>query len=298
MKFIAPTLVILLATLVVLFFLGRYQTKKIETVQRASHPFSSESSFLETRSGRVHYLDKGEGNVLILLHGTGYNIASWQDGISDLLAENYRVIAFDYYGHGLSDRNHGFQYGQELWAEQAIDMMDELSIEKATFIGHSIGGMVVSRIAVRFPERTERIVLMGTGIAMDPLQYGPVIPGLGEFLMSRTPTFSPSFSDYQASALEKSYEISGTRSSLLIYLRRQYTIDGLRLLYGTFENFKIPALHIHGTKDISIPWSAGQALAKRTGGEFQLVEGVGHYAHIEDPETISRYIKDFVSSSI
>ena len=60
--------------------------------------------------------------------------------------------------------------------------MDALNIEKATFIGHSIGGMIVSRIAVHFPERTERIVLMGTGIAMDPMQYGPIIPGLGEFL--------------------------------------------------------------------------------------------------------------------
>jgi pimeloyl-ACP methyl ester carboxylesterase len=157
--------------------------------------------------------------------------------------------------------------------------------------------MVVSRIAVRFPERTERIVLMGTGIAMDPMQYGPVIPGLGEFLMSRTPVFSPAFSDYQASALEKSYAIAGTRSSLLIYLRRQYTIDGLRLLYGTFEDFEIPALHIHGSEDISIPWSAGQALAKRTGGEFQLVDGVGHYAHIENPESISQHIKDFVAGS-
>jgi len=266
----------------------------VEPIKSALVPFSAHSAFLETRSGRVHYLDQGEGDVLILLHGTGYNLATWQDGIARLLAENYRVIAIDYYGHGLSDRNHGFQYGQELWAQQAIDVMDALEIEKASFIGHSIGGMVVSRIAVRFPDRTNKIVLLGTGIAMDPMQYGPVIPGLGEYIMANTKMFSPAFSAHQQYALERSYELAGTRNSILIYLRRQYSIDGLTLLHGTFENFSVPALHIHGTEDESIPWSAGRKLSKRTGGVFQLVENAGHYAHIEKPAEVAEIIQSFI----
>jgi pimeloyl-ACP methyl ester carboxylesterase len=168
-----------------------------------------------------------------------------------------------------------------------------LKIEKAIPVGHSIGGMVAARIAVRFPERTEKIVLMGTGIAMDPMQYGPVVPGLGEYLLSKTAIYHPTFSPKHAEAMRKSYEIEDTRKALLVYLRRQYTIDGLKLLYGTFENFPVPALHIHGTNDTSISHQAGKRLSERTSGQFSLVEGSDHYVHIEQPALVADLVTSF-----
>ena len=56
-------------------------------------------------------LELGEGPVILLVHGTGRSVADWQEGFAERLARCYRVVAFDYYGHGLSDRDHGLGIG-------------------------------------------------------------------------------------------------------------------------------------------------------------------------------------------
>ena len=56
--------------------------------------------------------------------GTGRSVADWQEGLAERLAEKYRVVGIDYYGHGLSERSHPCRYGSARWAEQAVDVLD------------------------------------------------------------------------------------------------------------------------------------------------------------------------------
>jgi pimeloyl-ACP methyl ester carboxylesterase len=283
-----------LAVLVGCFVLGSVMSMRREPVARAANPSDPETRFLETRSGRVHLLDAGEGPVILLLHGTGRSVADWQEGLSDRLARRHRVVGFDYYGHGLSDREHGLRYGPVLWKEQAVDVLDALGIERVTVVGHSLGGSVAAMFTADHPDRVERSVFIGHGIAMDPMQWVPFVPGLGELAMARTAIFSDVFSDAHRRRLTAAYEIRGTRAALLTYIRRQYTIDGIRLLTGTYEDIATPVLQVHGTLDASIPIEAARGLTPRLrDARFLAVEGASHDVHIDAPDQLVAAIEAF-----
>jgi 2-hydroxymuconate-semialdehyde hydrolase len=289
-----------LLILVFMSITGRFMNQRFETTARAEAPSDAETRFVETRSGRVHILDIGKGDeVILLLHGTGRSVADWQEGLARRLAQNYRVIGIDYYGHGLSDRRHGGRYGIALWAEQAIDVLDALEIERVTAVGHSAGGCVAAIFTADHPERVARTVFIGHGIAMDPIQIVPLMPGLGELRMARTAIFSDVFSPDHERRLKDAYAIRGTRAGLLTFLRRQYTIDGLRLLTRTYEEIQRPVLQIHGTEDASIPIDAARVLSPRIPeSSFLALEGVGHDVHIEAEAALADAIENFMSAGI
>jgi 2-hydroxymuconate-semialdehyde hydrolase len=291
-------LVVVFVIVALLAAAGAWMSRRFETVERAKAPSDPETRFVETRSGRVHVLDLGEGDeVILLLHGTGRSVADWQEGLAPRLARGRRVVAIDYYGHGLSDRAHGLRYGIALWARQAIDVLDALDIERASVVGHSVGGCVAAILTADHPERVDRAVFIGHGIAMDPVQIVPVIPGVGEIRLGGTAIFSELFSAEHERRLELAYEIRGTRAALLTYMRRQYTIDGLRLALGTYEEIRRPVLQVHGVDDASIPVEAARRLTPRLRDARLLeVEGVGHDVHVEAIDLLADEIGKFVAA--
>jgi pimeloyl-ACP methyl ester carboxylesterase len=280
-----------------LFVAGRVLTRRLETEARAVVPWSPETSFLSTRSGRVHLLDAGEGPVVLLVHGSGRSVADWQEGLVDRLGVSHRVVGFDSYGFGLSDRSHPFLYGNALWARQAIDVLDALEIPRAVVLGHSAGGVVAACLAADHPERFRGAVFVGHGLAMDPVQALPLVPGVGELLLARTGVFGDTFSARHRERAESSYRIRGTRAALLTFIRRQYTIDGLRLLRGTYEQIEIPVLQVHGTLDVSIPIEAARGLTARLpDARFVAIEGSSHDVHIDAPEQLAEEVAAFVAT--
>jgi pimeloyl-ACP methyl ester carboxylesterase len=265
-----------------------------EPVARAAEPSDPETRFLATRSGRTHVLGVGEGPVILLMHGSGRSVADWQEGLADRLGRRHRVLGFDYYGHGLSDRAHGLRYGPALWVQQAVDVLDALEIRRVTVVGHSVGGSVAAMFTADHPDRVERSVFIGHGIAMDPMQWVPFVPGIGEIAMGRTAIFSDVFSAAHERRLAAAYAIRGTRGALLTYIRRQYTIDGLRLVLGTYEDISTPVLQVHGTRDASIPIDAARRLTPRLrDARFVAVEGAGHDVHIDAPDELVSAIEAF-----
>jgi 2-hydroxymuconate-semialdehyde hydrolase len=280
-----------------LFVAGRMLSVQREPDPRAVAPSSPETSFLSTRSGRVHVLDLGEGEVILLVHGSGRSVADWQEGLAEHLAKNHRIIGFDSYGFGLSDRNHPFRYGNALWSRQAIDVLDALGIGRATVVGHSAGGVVAAFLAADHPERIRGAVFVGHGIAMDPMQIIPFLPGLGEIWVSQMSVFGDTFSERHRRRAESAYRIRGTRSALLTFIRRQYTIDGLRLLRGTYEDIEVPVLQVHGERDASIPVAAARRLTGRLReARFVIVEHASHDVHIDAPGQLAREIAAFVAA--
>jgi pimeloyl-ACP methyl ester carboxylesterase len=247
----------------------------------------------------VHLLDVGAGeNVILLLHGTGRSVADWQEGLAARLAQAHRVIAIDYYGHGLSDREHRGRYGIALWARQSIDVLDALQIEKVMAVGHSAGGCVAAILTADHPERVERAVFIGHGMAMDPAQIVPLLPGIGEIALARIAIFSEVFSPNHARRIAAAYSIRGTRNALLTYIRRQYTLDGLRLLTGTYEEIARPILQVHGTEDESIPIAAARRLTSRlSDARFVAVAGVGHDVHVNAQGQLVTAIEAFMGDA-
>jgi pimeloyl-ACP methyl ester carboxylesterase len=285
----------LLATL---FLLGRRRIARVETIDSDSLTPAPLARFAQTRSGRVHCLDVGEGPPVLLFHGSGRSIADWQEGVVDLLAKRHRVIAFDYYGCGRSERNSRFTYGYGLWIQQAVDLLDALGIERVAVAGHSVGGAIACMVAAAHPDRVDRVVTIGTGIAVEPAQFLPVIPGVGELLMSRETMFGPAVSERNGEALEAAFKVRGTRAALLMYIRRQMTIDGLSaLVRRDFQRIRAPILHISGSEDRNISVEAARRLTLMTHGELIIIPGATHMVHCEKPAELVAEIERFLVGS-
>ncbi|MBD0323349.1 MAG: alpha/beta hydrolase, partial [Aldersonia sp.] len=112
------------------------------------------------------YRIAGDGPALLLIHGIGDSSAVWADLIPHL-ARRYTVIAPDLLGHGHSDKPRG-DYCVAAYANGMRDLLAVLGIERATIIGHSLGGAVAMQMAYQFPQLVERLVLVSpSGITKD-----------------------------------------------------------------------------------------------------------------------------------
>src|ERR671913_2309825 len=107
------------------------------------------------------FVRAGKGPALLLLHGIGNNCQTWA-GVIDRLAESHTVIAPDLLGHGASDKPRG-DYSIAAYANGMRDLLTILDIEQATVVGHSLGGGIALQFAYQFPERCQRLALVGSG---------------------------------------------------------------------------------------------------------------------------------------
>jgi pimeloyl-ACP methyl ester carboxylesterase len=133
-----------------------------DSINFVYHP---EYSWFSTVDGvRIHFQEAGAENAppLILIHGFISSNLVWSDVLLPLAATGFRVIAPDLPGYGYSDKPGDGEYTIESQACAVIGLMDRLEIEKATIVGASYGGAVAASMALDYPERVERLVLVGT----------------------------------------------------------------------------------------------------------------------------------------
>lgn len=295
MRMIVIGLIAISIVLGAFYFVGVEMTARVETIDWRDLKPAPGAKFVTSKTGRIHYLDAGEGPAILLMHGSGRSIADWQEGAIERLSAYHRVIAFDYFGNGRSERNAAFTYGYDLWVNEAVELLDALRIPHVTVIGHSVGGALACVLAADHAELVDHVVTIGTGMTIEPQQFLPLIPGIGEILMANVQTFGDTYSDQHRLALETAYQVKGTRAAVLAYIRRQLTVDGLRLVRGTFEDITVPVLHISGSRDSNIAPSIARDLAKRTHGKFVSIEGATHMVQIDAPGRLAEEVEKFLA---
>src|SRR5436190_3270447 len=138
----------------------------------------------ETLHGRsVSYAEAGKGPVLVLIHGMAGTFANWQEVIEPL-ARTHTVIAPDLPGHGASAPGGG-DYSLGGLAAGVRDLLIALGHERATLVGHSLGGGIAMQFSYQFPEMVERLVLVssgGLGPDVSPLLRAAALPGANLFI--------------------------------------------------------------------------------------------------------------------
>ena len=123
---------------------------------------------------RHHFIDKGQGEALILLHGNGEDCSYFQGQI-DVLSKYYHVYALDTRGHGATPRgNAPFTIRQ--FAEDLRGFMDAMQIEKAHLLGFSDGGNIAMVFALKYPDRVERLILDGANLDASGVRRRTQIP--------------------------------------------------------------------------------------------------------------------------
>lgn len=125
------------------------------------------------RDGTIAYHEAGQGEPLLLLHGSGPGVTAWLNFGANLpvFAEHFRCIAPDLPGYGESTGIAGDPFAGTI--EAVIALMDALGIERARFIGNSFGGLIAARLAAAHPDRVARLVVIGgVGVPLfNPFPY-------------------------------------------------------------------------------------------------------------------------------
>lgn len=260
----------------------------------------------------------GDGPPLLLLHGIGDSSASWVP-IMPKLAETHTVIAPDLLGHGNSDKPRA-DYSAAAFANGMRDLMDVLDIERATVVGHSLGGGVAAQVVYQYPERVERLVLVasgGVGREVNPLLRLCAAPGADVvFLPIRLPIGRVAVSmalelltaighdlGRDADELRRVFEalpegsargaftrtlrsVVDWRGQVVTMLDRCYLADGL------------PVLILWGTNDPIIPVAhAHVAHAAMPQSRLEIFEGAGHFPHHVDPHRFIEVMSDFLATT-
>jgi 3-oxoadipate enol-lactonase len=247
-------------------------------------------------------IDGPEGQPwLIFSNSLMTNLSMWDDQVSELKS-SYRILRYDQRGHGDTDVTEG-KYSFDLLAADVIALMDALAITRADFAGISMGGMTALFLAQRHAGRFERIIACDCGPASTPasaqqwqerveLAVGKGMEALVEPTVARW--FPPEFVATKAPVLDK---VRG--------MIRSTPIQGLAGCAAALSDYDLrpgltsighPTLLICGTKDATFP---GIQQINGAVGASKLVElpGAGHLSNLEQPETFSRAIRDFLQTA-
>lgn len=276
-----------------------------------------------TRWTKVHghdvaYRQAGSGPVLVMIHGIAGSSGTWVP-IMPLLAERYTVIAPDLLGHGESAKPRG-DYSLGAYASGIRDLLGVLGHERATVVGHSLGGGVAMQFAYQFPQMAERLVLVcsgGLGKEVSPLLRALSLPGT-EYLLpailapqihSVVGTVGRVFGRFGLRADPFMGEVWNAWSRLtdvraqrafIHTIRAVIDIAGQRVsardrLYLANE---IPTMIVWGDRDQVIPVShAYVAHDLMPGSRLEIVENAGHFLPIERPEVLDRLLHDFMATT-
>lgn len=129
-------------------------------LDRDAYPFASRR--LELSRGVMHYVDEGEGDTLLFVHGTPSWSFEWRHLIRGLPASRYRCIAPDHLGFGLSERPRDGAYTPEWHAANLVEFVDRLGLDRFCLIVHDYGGPIGLPIALEAPGRIRGLVLLNT----------------------------------------------------------------------------------------------------------------------------------------
>jgi len=274
--------------------------------------------YLDLHGERVAYLDEGEGEVILLLHGIAGSSQTWLPVVRPL-ARRYRVVAPDLLGHGSSTKPRT-DYSLGAFSVLLRDFLDELGITRVTLVGHSLGGGIAMQFIYQHPDYGQRLILIGSG------GLGPDVgltlrmaslPGAELVLPLIAPRKLMATGDRFWAWLRKagvesprteemwrhysSLSDGPTRQAFLRTLRavvdhRGQAVSALNRL-NTRTNF--PVLVIWGDRDAIIPVEHAYAAQRvRPDARLEVLADVGHFPHAERPAEVAALISDFIASDV
>jgi len=277
------------------------------------------TSEIELHGHRVTYRTGGKGPVLLLIHGITGSSATW-NRVARELTKRFTVVAPDLLGHGRSAKPRG-DYSLGAYAAGIRDLGAALGHDRATVVGHSLGGGIAMQFAYQFPERCERLVLVssgGLGSEVHPLLRAATLPGaefvmplvcaaswrdagnavarvLGGLGLRAAPDLEEMWHGYASLADAEA------RAAFVHTLRTIVDPGGQRVsardrLYLAAH---VPTLIVWGERDPIIPVAHGlEAYEAIPGSRLEVFPRARHFPHIEDPRRFGDALVDFIDSSV
>ena len=295
------------ATIAAMTVYNVYRTRKAE------REYPPSGQFVTVNGVRLHYIERGEGPPVVLLHG---NVVTAEDFISsevlDLIAKRHRVIAFDRPGFGYSDRPHGSAWSAGTQADLIRDAFAHLGINRPIVLGHSWGAAVALALGLNYPEAVRGLVLL-SGYYYPTLRADVLfsaltaIPILGDLLRY---SVSPFIGKLMLPLLLK-----GMFAPLPVPARftksfprdmpvrpgqiRAQSQDGVAMIpvalsmRHRYKELSMPVVIMAGAKDRVVKDSQAVRLHEELPNSIlRLIPGVGHMVHYAVPDEVARAVEE------
>jgi pimeloyl-ACP methyl ester carboxylesterase len=311
-RWLAPLLVGAAAALGAAVLYNRKQTKDAE---RQYPPIGR---FLDVDGVRLHYIERGQGDPLVLIHGNGTMIQDFTvSGLVDRLADRYRVIIFDRPGYGYSTRP------RQLWTPRAHarlfqKALAQLGVEQAVVYGHSWGTLVAVALALEAPSLVRGLVL-GSGYYYPTLRADtfllspPAIPVIGDAMRY---TISPLLARamlpgmikqvFQPAPVPERFDRLFPKALMLRPVQLRAAAEDAALMTPTvmelrrhYQDLRVPVTIITGADDqiVDVGRQSERLHRDLPGSEFISLPGLGHMVHHLDPGAVADAIDRIGSRS-
>jgi pimeloyl-ACP methyl ester carboxylesterase len=267
---------------------------------------------------RVSYRTAGEGPVLLLIHGITGTSEQWND-VFPLLAEHYTVIAPDLLGHGHSAKPRG-DYSLGAYAVSIRDLLIALGHNRATVVGHSLGGGIALQFAYEYPVFTERLVVSssgGLGREVHPLLRAATLPGselvlpliasrrvlsagifVGRLLERLGLKAAPDLAE-----MARGYASLGDGDARQAFIQTMRgVLDPMGQRVSATDRLylagMVPTLIVWGRRDPLIPCEHAEAAHElMPDSDLEIFEKSGHFPHIDQPLRFARTLIDFIEET-
>ncbi len=259
-------------------------------------------SSITTDQGVVHYEVYGKGRPVILLHGWLGSWGLWQDTMA-YLGQYYRTYALDFWGFGESGTKRN-TYNVQDFISLVDQFMDQLGIIRAPLVGHSMGGTVSLSVAIQFPERVSKVVVVGSPIVGTSLTLIPTLfgyPPIGFVVYHNLWAFKASYHMLapfysKDKGWSKMMDRDVSRTTVESFFR---SIGSLRQtdLRPELNKVKIPVMGMYGATDIVVQYNQWKDLLDSVPhARIEKYKNAGHFIMLDDPPNFKTTLKDFLDS--
>ena len=251
----------------------------------------------------INYSVEGSGEPLVMIIGLGGDQSGWKHQLS-VFNKHYKVITFDNRGIGMSDKPKG-SYSPAIMAEDTIQLMDFLKIEKANILGISMGGLIAQEIAINYPERIIRLILGCTWSCQDYEANGvtpnmlaatelPPRQGFSRLLDASVNKFFNRFVDLPL----LKFQLRRIKEPEIIGLVGQS--DGIKVheSLDRLPLIKAPALVLTGTKDRVVKPGSSETLSRNIpGAKLVKIKNGSHLVCMEMSKAFNKEVLEFLKSA-
>jgi 4,5:9,10-diseco-3-hydroxy-5,9,17-trioxoandrosta-1(10),2-diene-4-oate hydrolase len=264
----------------------------------------------------VHYVQAGEGPVVLLLHGVGTSLVTWCRNIQPLADAGFTVIAPDLPGHGDSDKPRRLRYDPAAGAGLIGQFLTALNVDRASLVGNSAGGLVAALFSLEHPQKIDRLVLVapgGMGRQVSGFLRLISLPFVGEVIyrpwlfrlmgLNRRLFYRPLlFPSEVSTEMDRVRALPGSARAALSSIRSSVDYRGFReeqLVLHRLPGLTVPLLTVWGENDRLIPVSQAESLRETVPqGMVRTIPQCGHWPQMEKADEFNVLVTRFLEGAL
>lgn len=256
---------------------------------------------MKTRDNLIHFQREGEGQPLVLIHGVGANLASWDEIVGEL-SSDFDILRLDLRGHGNSAHIPN-AYSIDAFAEDVLSMMDAGGVKRAHLAGFSLGGLIAQRLAHRWPGRFARVAILSAVAGrtreerekvvsrLDMIRKGGVEAIVGA---AQDRWFTQEFARKNPDVIKN--RIAELKAVHLPSYLEAYRVFGTTELVDSLHEIQAPTLVMTGEFDQGSNVRMAETMHRLIpNSELRILPGLKHSILVEAPGLVAGHLREFFS---